>query len=141
MSASRKPNMGTSRAIGTSRLPPLPGSRGGTPSTSTSSGNRASASTSTSTTQQQPQQQQQNNMMKQNLLDKDRKMAEYSVSSWLSLILFCSVLIQCRTSFVVIHSHRQINALYAFRIDISIHHYVYSFRNAIIRCKLSACPV
>lgn len=67
--------------MGTSRLGPLAGSsRSGTPS-NPSNGNRASGSTASQgqSQSQQQQQQQQGGLMKQNLLDKDRKMAEYSV--------------------------------------------------------------
>lgn len=72
--------MGGTRPMGTSRLGPLAGSsRSGTPS-GASNGNRASGSTSQGQPQQSQQQQQQGGLMKQNLLDKDRKMAEYSVS-------------------------------------------------------------
>lgn len=66
--------------MGTQRLPPLAGSsRSGTPST-TNGGNRASSAAQGPAQTQQQQQQQQAGLMKQNLLDKDRKMAEYSVS-------------------------------------------------------------
>ncbi|KAK9895734.1 CDK-activating kinase assembly factor [Cystobasidium minutum MCA 4210] len=79
MSASRKPTTtGYTRPMGTQRLPPLAGSsRSGTPST-TNGGNRASSAAQGPAQTQQQQQQQQAGLMKQNLLDKDRKMAEYS---------------------------------------------------------------
>lgn len=89
-SNSKKPITGTTRTIGTSRLPPLPGSRSGTPVTHGGGGSSSNRGQSSTTfTQQQQQQQQKTNLMKQNLLDKDRKMAEYSVSSGQITCLLC----------------------------------------------------